>query len=150
MDQENVMFRYLLNYVGTYVVECHKTLDKNDIPKLEGEIDPSFDDLFIPCSVGEIRGCYKPYKLMWYSGESRSTRIGKVNSISEKFKKVGVEHELDLYDSEGCITFDAKDLDLVVKILKPKKSKSMVSPYGGIIKKPKGKRGRKKKENAAK
>lgn len=147
MSQENLMFRYLINYVGTYVVECHKTLDKHDIPLENGEVDSSYDDLYIPCSVGEIRGCYTPYKLMWYSGESRSTRIGKVNSNVERFKKAGIPCEVDLYDGEGCITFDVDYFDKAAKILHPKKSKSRIGPFGEIIEKPKKKRGRKKKDN---
>lgn len=145
--KDNIMFRYLLNYVGKYQVECHKTLDTNSIPSRDGEIDPTFDDLYIPCAVGEIRGCYTPHLLMWFSGETpRASRIGKVKSTAAKFEKAGIPHELDLYDGEGCITFREEDLDKAAKILRPKKSKSRVSPYGGIIEKPKKKRKSKKEK----
>ena len=54
------MYRYLLKYVGTYRVLAEYDVELKDFPRDEtGTIDPSFEDLYIPCRRGVIKHSYK-------------------------------------------------------------------------------------------
>ena len=45
------MAGYLRKYVGKYRVKSDYDLETNDFPRLEnGNLDPSFDDLYIDCA----------------------------------------------------------------------------------------------------
>ena len=50
----NNMYRYLEKFIGTYRVMAEYDLQTNDFPRdEEGNIDKSFEDLYIPCSRGK-------------------------------------------------------------------------------------------------
>ena len=52
-------FRYLEKFVGTYRVLPQLDLLTNNFPRTEnGSIDPSYEDMFIACTKGEIRHTY--------------------------------------------------------------------------------------------
>ena len=50
------MYRYLLKYVGMYRVKAELDDAKKDFPREDtGEVDKSFEDLYIPCAKGIIK-----------------------------------------------------------------------------------------------
>ena len=122
----NIMFRYLEKYVGTYRVLPELDPTTNDFPKDEkGHIDPSYDDLYIPCSKGIIKHTYTPYYLAWYCD-----KIGTGRSVKRELenKKVNIKN-YEESDSEVIFWFDDADIKKVAAVVKPKTKGKKISPF---------------------
>lgn len=120
------MFRYLEKYVGKYRVLPELDLDTNDFPRDEkGSIDPTYDDLYIPCRRGYIKSSYEPDYLCWFSDTLKTGR-----NIKKEFE----EHKIPIYkydesDLEVIIWFDDKYMNKVASIVKPKTSGKSIKPF---------------------
>lgn len=124
------MYRYLENYVGKYRVIARYDYRTQDFPRdHSGEIDESFEDLYIPCSKGngEIRHTYKPGMLAFYT-EKQSTAKSIVKKLSEKKNHPDFDYD-DHYDNEAIITFYAKDIDYFAKVFGAKKTGKDIPPF---------------------
>lgn len=114
------MFRYLEKYVGTYRVMANKDEETGKIPS-----DDSFEDFYIPCkNKVEIRHTYEGNDILAiyvYDG------VGLAKNISKELTALGVEHE-DEIGPDSCILFNAKDIKLVAKVVKPKTAGKNIHP----------------------
>lgn len=117
------MYRYLEKYTGTYRVLPYLDLEKNDFPRDElGNIDNSFEDLYIPCSRGkaEIKHTYDEDKLVVCFYGKCSTAKNVYKEIKDKYKNIDVEFE-DIGE-DGLIYFNADDIKKIATIVRPKTS----------------------------
>lgn len=117
------MFRFLEKYTGTYRVLGCLDLSTNDFPRDEnGNIDSSYDDLYIPCSRGKsvIKHTYEDNKLVLCFYNKCSTARNVYKELKDKYKKLDIEFE----DSgeDGLIYFNADDIKKIATIVKPKTS----------------------------
>lgn len=121
-------FRYLMRYVGTYRVMAHFDISKNDFPKDDaGNIDPSFDDLFIPCGKdGEIRHTYTNGLLAFYS-----PRITVIKNFAKKLssRKNPPWFEVDDCGDDGFLYFKESDIAFFAKLFKAKTIGKGIKPY---------------------
>lgn len=117
------MFRFLEKYTGTYRVLGHLDLSTNDFPRDEkGNIDSSYDDLYIPCSRGKsvIKHTYEDNKLVVFFYNKCSTARNVYNELKNKYKKIDIQFE-DAGE-DGLIYFDANDIKKIATIVKPRTS----------------------------
>ena len=117
------MFRFLEKYTGTYRVLGCIDSSTNDFPRDEnGNIDSSYDDLYIPCSRGKsvIKHTYEDNKLVLCFYNKCSTARNVYKELKDKYKKLDIEFE----DSgeDGLIYFNADDIKKIATIVKPKTS----------------------------
>lgn len=123
------MYRYLLKYVGTYRVKAEIDYFKNDFPRNDaGQIDESFDDLYIPCAKGVIKHTYLGNDILvvcFYD------KIGTANNVYKellnKYPKLDIEFENDGCD--GFIYFDSHDINKIATIIKPRTSGAKINPF---------------------
>lgn len=123
------MFRYLEKYVGTYRVLAHYDESDNDFPRnSQGQIDESFDDLYIPCTKGkgEIRHTYKEGILAYYC--PKITVAKNLVKIIES-KKHPIEITFEDCGEEALIYFKESDLSYFAKLVSAKTSGKNISPY---------------------
>lgn len=117
------MFRFLEKYTGTYrVLGCLDSYT-NDFPRDEnGNIDPSYDDLYIPCSRGKsvIKHTYEDDKLVLCFYNKCSTARNVYKELKDKYKKLDIEFE-DCGE-DGLIYFKADDIKKIATIVKPRTS----------------------------
>lgn len=126
---ENTMFRYLEKYVGTYRVLAHYDEFKNDFPRdKQGQLDNSFDDLYIPCvkASGEIRHTYKEGMLAYYCPKITVAR--NLVKIIES-KKNPIEITFEDCGEEALIYFKESDLAYFAKLVSAKTNGKNISPY---------------------
>ena len=123
------MYRYLMKYVGTYRVKAELDLHTNDFPRLDnGEIDTSFDDLYIPCTKGVIKHTYIDDDVLSCCFYDKAQQARNVYlALKEKYPKLLIELEDDGMD--GIIYFNAKDIKKVATIVKPKTSGKDIPPF---------------------
>ena len=117
------MFRFLEKYTGTYRVLGCIDSSTNDFPRDEnGNIDSSYDDLYIPCSRGKsvIKHTYEDNKLVLCFYNKCSTARNVYKELKDKYKKIDLEFE----DSgeDGLIYFNADDIKKIATIVKPRTS----------------------------
>lgn len=125
----NPMFRYLEKYVGKYRVLAPYDVEKNDFPRNhDGEIEHTFDDLYIPCSRGKsvIKHTYDNNILMWYT-ESIGTGRRVKDELEHKRNKIDFTYEET--ESESMIFFNAKDIEEIDKLVQIKTSGKNIEPY---------------------
>ena len=117
------MFRFLEKYTGTYrVLGCLDSYT-NDFPRDEtGNIDPSYDDLYIPCSRGKsvIKHTYEDDKLVLCFYNKCSTARNVYKELKDKYKKLDIEFE-DCGE-DGLIYFKADDIKKIATVVKPRTS----------------------------
>lgn len=125
------MFRYLNKYVGKYRVLPRYDLSTMDFPRDEnGNLDESFDDLYIPCRRGEIRHSYRDTRgyevLCWYTD---SATQGK-NVYNELSKDKDLWLEVDDIDQfDYFIYFNANDIEKIAAVVEPKTSGAKITPF---------------------
>lgn len=128
IDDYNPMFRHLEKYVGTYRVLAHYDLNKNDFPRnSKGELDETFDDLYIPCARGIILHTYTVGKMCWYIvgiGKGRNA----VKDIDKTYKGK-VEYKAEETSDEVLIYFDEKDMKKICALAKPRTAGKNIKPY---------------------
>ena len=125
------MFRYLEKYVKIYRVIARYDLDTENFPKDEtGGIDESFDDLYIPCKRGEIRGSYLDPKkeiLAWYS-DSCSTGRNVYKQLKQEYPEMEIAVD-DCGSFDYYIYFEAKDIEKIASLVVPRTSGKNIKPF---------------------
>ena len=123
------MYRYLCKYVGTYRVKAELDLSKNDFPRTAtGEVDESFEDLYIPCTRGIIKHTYLGENVLAICCYDHAQQARNIYSaLKEKYPRI--EIELDDGETDGMIYFYAKDIKKVATICKPKTSGKDIPPF---------------------
>ena len=123
------MYRYLIKFVGTYRVKPELYGENSDFPRTnKGTIDPTFEDLYIPCRRRIIKHTYIGNDILcicFYDKVKTANNI--FNLIKEKYPKI--EIELDNSTSDGYIYFDAKDIKKIATIVNPKTSGKSIDPF---------------------
>ena len=90
------MYRYLEKFIGTYRVMAEYDLQTNDFPRdEEGNIDKSFEDLYIPCSRGKsvIKHTYDDEVLVICFYDKSSTAKNVFNELKCKYKNIYLEYD---------------------------------------------------------
>lgn len=123
------MYRYLLKYVGTYRVKAEYDQITKDFPRTEdGDIDKSFEDLYIPCVKGIIKHTYLGEDILQCCFYNKiKTAINIYDRIFKKYPDIEIELEDDSPD--GIIYFHAKDLKKIATIIKPQTSGKGINPF---------------------
>lgn len=130
VDKEfKAMYRYLLKFVGTYRVKAELDLITHDFPRnASGEIDESFEDLYIPCARGVIKHTYLGRDILalcYYNHAQQARNIYTI--LKEKYPKIDIE--LDDGDTDGLIYFNAKDIKKIATVCQPRTSGKDISPF---------------------
>lgn len=121
------MSRYLTKYVGTYRVKALYDLDTNDYPRDEyGNLDASFEDLYIPCKLNcTIKHAYQDNLSVYIPSLKRGRNI--VKEIKDKYGDI--LYDIEETSEEIIFLFKANDIDKVADIMKASKSGSSTSPF---------------------
>ena len=142
------MARYLLKYKGQYRIKPNLDLQLNDVPRNDdGSIDPSYDDIYIKCANGSqiyhfgrsILVAYIPSigrghniliaiakELKLIDEDTKSRDYGTLYSILNKDKTV---FDIMENDEEIEFKFNAKNIKLIAKYMKPQTSGADISPF---------------------
>ena len=142
------MARYLLKYKGQYRIKPNLDLQLNDVPRNDdGSIDPSYDDIYIKCANGSqiyhfgrsILVAYIPSigrghniliaiakELKLIDEDTKSRDYGTLYSILNKDKTV---FDIMENDEEIEFKFNAKNIELIAKYMKPQTSGADISPF---------------------
>lgn len=144
------MSRYLMKYKGIYRVLSHYDLNKNDFPRVKkGDseiIDPSFDELYIPCrSNGQIIhynkdvliavfptiGRYHNFIKWLYEhryGDNTSSGIA-YNDLIDELCKVDLIVRVEETDKECFVYFKDKYMVIYAGYMGAKTSGKDISPF---------------------
>jgi len=121
------MAGYLKRFTDKYRVIAEYDLSTNDFPRThDGNLDPSFDDLYIPCGT-KIRIYYngKGNMILFCEGVVRGKRL-----YEEILNQYGdIVFNLNVLDGEMSFCFKTKDLDSVAKLAKAKTNGHNISPF---------------------
>lgn len=143
---------YFKRYVGTYRVKADYDQDTNDFPRLDnGQLDPSFDDLYIDCKngiqirhgTGSVLSCYIPSKsrginiLKRIYEDKVSEKLPVETSKTQKYydnlckqlKESKVVVDAEVLDFEAFFAFQAKDIEYFAKLVGAKTSGAGISPF---------------------
>jgi hypothetical protein len=145
------MARYMQRYVGTYRVLADYDKTKNDFPRVmggcnEGNLDPSFDDLYIVCASGAKIYHYGGNKLQAYIpsiGKGHNIIkaiynevIGNIEPLGNNYKLIykqlmdnGLIFDIEETDMEILFKFKANNIETIAKYMKPKTSGVSISPF---------------------
>lgn len=142
------MSRYLMKYKGMYRLKPNLDQSTNDFPRDEnGNIDASYDDIYIKCASGSQIYHFGHGTLVAYipsigRGHNILIALAKClgvitkDSISRDYEtlyslleKDGTIHNIMENDSEIEFRFNAKDINLIANFLKPQTSGSDISPF---------------------
>lgn len=146
------MSGYLRKYVGKYRVIANYNEDTMDFPRdVDGKIDSSFDDLYIPCKnkiqirhgVGNVLSCYIPskqramdilrtiYKDMTDKEPpketSQTTRY--LDNLCEALVNENVLVSAEILDSEGYFEFKAANIEYIANLVGAKTKGADTSPF---------------------
>lgn len=144
------MSRYLEKYKGTYRVKAFYDLNTNDYPRiLKGDsmvIDPSFDDLYIPCKnknyimhhqgnvliaiVSTISKGHNIIKQLFEDkyGENSSSGIS-YNDLYNQLIKDDIILKVEETDKETLIYFSDSIIKKIAEFLKPQVNGSGISIF---------------------
>lgn len=120
------MANYLMKYKNTYRILPELDMELSDIPRLiTGEIDPSYDDLYLSCANGVKVFHYNRDILNVYIP---SIKRGKniVRAIEEK--NIPYTNYIET-DEEVSFFIKAKFIDDIADILKIRTSGASISPF---------------------
>ena len=122
-------FRYLEKFVGTYRVLPQLDLLTNNFPRTEnGSIDPSYEDMFIACTKGEIRHTYNDnYELVWCVFGKIGTGRNVERMIQSKYPKL--DHVYEESGEDVLIWFHESDLKKIATLVKPKTAGAKIQPF---------------------
>lgn len=128
-DTLKYMYRYLLKYVGTYRVKSEFDLITEDFPRDDnGQIDPSFEDLYIPCKLGVIKHTYMGNDILVCCFYNKiKTGIRTYERLHKKYPTMNLDVEESSPDY--FIYFNAKDLKNIATIVKPSTTGKGIDPY---------------------
>ena len=146
------MAGYLRKYVGIYRVKAEYDTSTNDYPRdWSGNIDPSFDDLYIDCrndikikhSSNNVLSCYVPSK-------QRGTNVLKkiytdkindclpietnetkkyFNNLCDMLIKFNILVSAEVLDYEVLFEFKTDMLDYIAQLVGAKTSGANISPF---------------------
>lgn len=141
------MARYLMKYKGQYRIKPHLDLELNDFPRNEdGTIDSSYDDIYIKCANGSQIYHYGRSTLVAYiptvgRGHNILIAIAKeLKLIDEDSKERNYDKLYSLLNNDKTVfdivendeeiefKFNAKNIELIAKYLKPSTSGADISP----------------------
>lgn len=139
------MSRYLQKYKGKYRVKAFYDLSTNDYPRLkDGNINPSFDDLYIPCQKNIYVMHYQRDVLMCICPTSKRGR-NTLRKIYETYISKDVPDNFDLImqkltdediiinieetDKEFIFYFKDANMDKVSKVIKPIANGADIPPF---------------------
>lgn len=125
------MSRYLQDkFVGTYRVLAEYDQLTNDYVRNElGLIDPSFDDLYIPCSGGGRINYVGKGVLQYYTQKLRKGKLILDRIKTEKSELLNLVFDITETDSEFAFSFKANNLYQLERYLRPKTSGARISPF---------------------
>ena len=148
------MAGYLRKYVGTYRVLANYDLEKNDYPRVEsGQIDTSFDDIYIDCSYGNQIYHFGQSTLVAYipsKGRGRNItktlyirhlgstdkfideeneKIFDYNSMYRELANKGIVFDVEEADNEVTFKFKARSIEEIADLLKAKTAGAKISPF---------------------
>lgn len=120
-----------MKYKGTYRILPELDEITHDIPRnANGEIDESYDDIYIACQYGNK---------IWAYGHDTNGRmlltayipsIGRGHNIIKAMDEQNIPYtHYEETDVEVLFRFKAKDIDAVAKLLKAKTSGANISPF---------------------
>ena len=124
---------YLMKFKGRFRILPELDKETNDFPRNpKGEIDESYDDIYISCQYGNKITTYghmpDNQRTMWLTAYIPS--LGRGRNIKKAMDAKGVPyihyHETD---EEVEFRFKAKDIDEVATLLKAKTSGANISPF---------------------
>lgn len=142
------MSRYLMKYKGKYRIKPNLDKFTNDFPRTDDNgIDPSYDDIYIKCandsqiyhygksilvayipSIGRghniLIAIARELDLISESTDSRDYEV--LYSLLEKDCTV---FDIREYDSEIEFKFNAKNIEMIAKYLKPQTFGADISPF---------------------
>ena len=125
-DTKNVidyMYRYLEKYHGKYRVLSEYDLSIGDWPRDEdGNIDESFDDLYIPCRKGVIKHCFDDFDKLALCFYDKQPSVAK--RVFEEIKQIcpNADIELEELGKDSYIYFYDRDIDDIAKVVIPRTS----------------------------
>ncbi len=123
------MSRYLQKYVGTYRVKAEYDQSTNDFIRDEyGNIDQSFDDLYIPCK-GNGRIVYLGKGMLQYYCTSKRKVKNIIKAISEFPDLYHQISGITYTDEEGVFVFNSQVLEDLALFISPKTSGAGISPF---------------------
>lgn len=142
------MAKYLMKYKGQYRIKPNLDLELNDFPRDDnGSIDSSYDDIYIKCANGSQIYHYGHSTLVAYipsigRGHNVLITIAKELNLIDKesndrnydalytlLTKDKTIFDIVENDEEIEFKFNAKNIDLVAKHLKPQTSGADISPF---------------------
>lgn len=142
------MSRYLMKYKGQYRIKPNLDLELHDVPRDEnGNIDPSYDDIYIKCANGD--------QIYHYGHSICCAYIGSIGrghniliAIAKELKLIPEDSNLRDYDAlysllnedknifdimendaEIEFKFKVKHMDMIAKYLKAQTSGADISPF---------------------
>lgn len=139
---------YLKKYVGQYRVKADYDLDTEDFPRLEnGNLDPSFDDLYIDCKnnikirhgVGNVLSCYIPAKgtgmniLRQIYTDKISDKLPKekdsyLESLCDELVKKDILVSAEVLDGEVYFEFKAVMIEYIAELVGAKTAGKSIQP----------------------
>lgn len=144
---------YLRKYVGKYRVIAEYDRNTLDFPRTyDGEIDPTFNDIYIKCAnnirithaqgselfviiPSKQRGC-TILKDIWADkvekrlpAEPKSDDKKYLTNLCKEIDKTDVIYGAEVLDQEVVFFFKDKDMDYITKYLKPRTSGASISPF---------------------
>lgn len=146
------MSDYLRKYVGKYRVKAEYDQSTNDFPRLEnGNLDPSYDDMYIDCKNniqikhggGSMLGCYIPAKQRGVNilrkiykdniSDKLPSETSKTRTYFDNLTKALVEQDVLLHvevlDFEVYFEFKSSMIDYIAKLVGAKTSGANISPF---------------------
>ena len=142
------MSRYLMKYKGTYRLKPNLDQFTNDFPRTDDEsIDPSYDDIYIKCANGSqiyhyghsILVAYIPSIIRGHnvlkslakelSLVDEDTEFRDYEALYSLLESNGTVFDIKENDSEIEFKFNAKNIEMVAKYLKPQTSGADIRPF---------------------
>lgn len=126
-------YPYLMKFKGVYRLLPELDKETNDFPRdHKGDIDESYDDIFISCQYGNKITTYGHMpdnkKTMWLTAYIPS--LGRGRNIKKAMDAKGVPYtHYRETDEEVEFRFKAKDIEEVATLLKAKTSGADISPF---------------------
>lgn len=118
--------RYLKKYVGIYRVKALYDLSTGDFPRdSNGNLDESFEDLYIPCRKGIIKHAYCDV-LCWYTDKISQGR-NVLKELKENKPEVIIDYEETSKDF--LMHFNSEDILRVAEIVSPLTGGANINPF---------------------
>lgn len=115
------MYRYLEKYHGKYRVLSLYDISTCDWPRDKyGNIDESFDDLYIPCKKCVIKHCFDDFDKLALCFYDKQPSVAKKVFEEIKQKCPNANIKLEEFGKDSYIYFYDKDIDDIAKVVIPR------------------------------